>query len=328
MNAPTPRLPALPHLSFVWFVPVMGWTGLALAWLAAATHWGDTARHLSTAAAALAFAWLVFMLLAQGVRHRRHVSALPGDARHPVRQHAFAAAPISGLLLLAWATSAWQWQGPLPQALFLVASIWQWLTTAWILSRWLKPGPAGENPWAPVTPMLIVPIVGNVIAPLAGLPLGFTAWSWAQLGVGLVMWPVVIALLMVRVTLVGGVPPPLQPTWFIQMAPSSVLGIVALLAHAPTSVAWICWGFACFVFTWLVSQWKTIARLPFGMPHWGMSFPVMAFTSLTWRLANTTEGAWLLPLAMVMLVGGSALLLWLTVHTFDKRHLLLSPERG
>ena len=317
----------LANLSVVWFVPVMGWTGLALAWRAAGLHW-PWAHSVSLLAACVSAAWYVFMLGAQALRWLRYPQAVRGDAQHPVKQNAFAAIPISLALLLAWAPQALS----LPRAVlvpaFGVASVGLWLTTLWILSRWLRPGPSGEQPWAPLNPMLIVPIVGNVIIPLAGLPLGLHAWSWAQMSIGLFLWPLVVGLLFTRVTLSGGLPPPLQPTWFIQIAPPSVLGAVALTAQAPDVWAWLCWGFAFFVLTWLLTQWRNLKALPFNLPHWGMSFPTLAFTALTWRLTLTPDGGWLLPLAMVLLALGTALLLWLSAMSWLNRGRLLSPERA
>lgn len=318
--------PRLAHLSVVWFVPVMGWSGVALAWWAASLQW-PWAKGVSMLAAGLAACWYGFMLGAQALRFKRHRLAWLADSHHPVKRNAFAAAPIALVLLLSWSIPAL----PLPRdvlvGVFMLASVWQWLTTIFVLRVWLKPGPAGEHPWAPVNPMLIVPVVGNVLMPLAGLPLGLSAWSWAHLSIGLFFWPVVTALLLVRTTVAGGVPGPLQPTWFIQMAPPSLLGAVVLTAQGPEVLAWLCWGLAFFVLTLMASLWRSIAALPFGVPHWGMSFPVMAFTALTWRLTLTPDGGWLLPLAMGLLILGTGLLIWLTVMSWQKNALLLSAER-
>ena len=327
MPSSTASASQLAHLSVVWFVPVMGWAGLALAWRAAGLHW-PWAHTVSTVAASVAAAWLGFMLLAQALRLLRHPQAMAADAAHPVRRNAFAAAPISLALLLAWTESALALPREGLVVGFVIASVWQWLTTLWILSRWLKPGPASEQPWALINPMLIIPVVGNVIMPLVGLPLGLNAWSWAHLSIGLFLWPVVVSLLLVRVTLAGGLPPPLQPTWFIQLAPPSVLGALALSSQAPSIWVWLCWGFALFVLTWVLTTWQSLKALPFGMPHWGMSFPSMAFTALTLRLTQTPEGGWLLPLAMLLLALGTALLLWLTAMSWRQRAALLRPEQA
>ena len=325
-SRPSPSDSRLAHLSVVWFVPVMGWSGVALAWWAASLQW-PWAQSVSTAAAILAASWYVFMLGAQTLRFVRHRSAWLADSRHPVKRNAFAAAPISLILLLSWSIHALALPRDVLVSLFMFASAWQWLTTVFVLRLWLRPGPAGEQPWATINPMLIIPVVGNVLMPLAGLPLGMVAWSWVHLSIGLFFWPVVVALLLARTTLAGGVPSPLQPTWFIQMAPPSLLGAVALLAHGPEVLAWMCWGVAFFVLTLMVSQWRTIATLPFGVPHWGMSFPIMAFTALTWRLTMTPDGGWLLPLAMLLLILGTVLLIWLTLMSWQKKAHLLSAER-
>ena len=230
--------------------------------------------------------------------------------------------------MLSWSIPALPLPRDLLVGVFLLASVWQWLTTLFVLHHWIKPGPAAEHPWAVVNPMLIIPVVGNVLMPLAGLPLGLTAWSWVHLSIGLFFWPVVVAMILVRTTVAGGLPGPLQPTWFIQLAPPSVLGAVTLMAQGPQMVAWLCWGIACFMLTLALTQWRVIAALPFGMPHWGMSFPIMAFTALTWRLTLTPDGGWLWPFASVLIVLGTAGVLWLTAMSWRHRGHLLSAERA
>jgi tellurite resistance protein len=137
-----------------------------------------------------------------------------------------------------------------------------------------------------VTPALFIPIVGNVLTPLAGVPLGHGDWSAAQFGIGLLFWPVVLVLIVVRTAVQGLWPDRLKPTLFIVIAPPAVVGLSVLQLGAPPMLAWMCWGMALFSFLWVGTQARAIAALPFGLPHWGMSFPLAAFAALTLRLAQ------------------------------------------
>ena len=47
-----------------------------------------------------------------------------------------------------------------------LAQLW---VTAWVLGRWWKGNGAGGLVWASATPALFIPIVGNVLVPLAGV---------------------------------------------------------------------------------------------------------------------------------------------------------------
>jgi tellurite resistance protein len=64
------------------------------------------------------------------------------------------------------------------------------------------------------------------------------------------------------------------------------------------------------------------------MAHWGMSFPLAAFTALTLRLAQTPDGRWLQMPATLMLAITSLVILGLTLGTWrGLRHGgLLAPE--
>ena len=58
-----------------------------------------------------------------------------------------------------------------------------------------------------------------VLAPLAGIALGYGAWAAAQFGLGLLFWPVVMVLVFVRFGQAGMLPERLLPTLFIFVAP-------------------------------------------------------------------------------------------------------------
>jgi len=137
-----------------------------------------------------------------------------------------------------------------------------------------------------VTPALLIPIVGNVLVPLAGVPLGHTEWAAAQFGIGLMFWPLVMALLLVRIAVHGTWPERLRPTAFIVIAPPSVVGLSLLQLGASPLLGWMCWGMALACLLWAGALAKQIAGMPFGMTHWAVSFPLAAFTALTLRLAT------------------------------------------
>jgi tellurite resistance protein len=266
-----------------WYAIVMGLSGLALAWHRAAPLMGDAAG-----AAALAIglaAGLVFVVLAVAtlVRARRYPEAWAEDRKHPVRHTFIATLPIS-LLLLSTVAVALGLRGPAVDLLWWAGSLSQLLVTAWVLGRWWKGNQDGGLQWASATPALFIPIVGNVLVPLAGVPLGYSEWAAAQFGVGLLFWPVITLLLLVRIALQGMWAERLLPATFIFIAPPAVVGLSALQFGAPPIVGWALWGMALFSFMWVGTLARRIAKLPFGLPHWGMSFPLAALSALTLRM--------------------------------------------
>jgi tellurite resistance protein len=189
------------------------------------------------------------------------------------------------LILLATCAVAAGLRGPLVEALWWVGSLTQLFVTVWVLSRWWRGNQSGGLQWASVTPALYIPIVGNVLVPLAGVPLGQPEWAAAQFGIGLLFWPAVTALLVVRIAVQGMWPERLLPASFIFIAPPAAVGLSSLQFGAPVLVGWGLWGMAVFSLLWLAPLTRQIANQPFGLAHWGMSFPLAAFAALTLRLA-------------------------------------------
>jgi tellurite resistance protein len=177
-----------------------------------------------------------------------------------------------------------------------------------------------------VTPVLFIPIVGNVLAPLAGVPLGHAEWAAAQFGIGLMFWPVVMVMLPVRIAVYGLWPERLRPTVFIVLAPPTVVGLSALQLGAPAVLGWLCWGMALFTFLWVGTQARKIAAMPFSITHWALSFPLAAFSALTLRLA--TPGSPLAVLGPALLAASSLVVLVLLLGTWRglRDGTLLAPE--
>jgi tellurite resistance protein len=246
---------------------------------------GELAGAVSLLVGLLAAAVFGVLAVATVIRGRRYPEAWAEDRRHPVRHTFIAAMPIGVLLLATVGVAIAGPQSPLWLALWWVGALAQLFVTWWVLARWWRPTAQGGLQWAGVTPALFIPIVGNVLVPLAGVPLGQAEWSAAQFGLGLLFWPLVTVMVLVRIAVQGLWPERLLPTAFIFVAPPAVVGLGVLQLGAPPLLAWMLWGMAIFTLSWVGALLPRIARLPFGLPHWAMSFPLAAMAALTLRLA-------------------------------------------
>ena len=315
----------LKHLLPGWYATVMGLCGLSLAWHRATPLMGPWAHRVAWLAGRLAAAVFAVLAVATLLRGWRHPQAWAEDPRHPVRHTFIAALPVAILLL---ATVALALGAPTTSVApgWWVGSLAQLGVTVWVLARWFKPPKAGGLQWASATPALFIPIVGNVVAPLAGVPLGHAEWSAAQFGIGVLFWPVVLVLIVVRLALQGPWPARMMPATFIIVAPPAVIGLSALQLGAPVLLAWMAWGVALFCLLWAATLLVQIAQLPFGLPHWGMSFPLAALTALTLRLAE--PGTPMAALGLALLAATSLVVLALMVGTWHglRDGSLLAPE--
>lgn len=316
-----------------WFSLVMGVAGLALAWQAAAPALGVMATGGALVLAALALALFLGLSAASLWRWQCHPEALVEDLKHPVR-HAFVAAVPVSLLLLATTAQSLGLQGAAVQSLWWTGSGLQVWATLWVLSRWLSPQAQASSSaqagalWPGVTPVLFIPVVGNVVAPLAGVGLGHSVWSAAQFGIGVCFWPVVLVLALTRRLAHSPLPERLLPTWAIAVAPPSVVGLGLLAFQAPTLVGQACWGVALFTLLWVGAQGKRMVIQPFGVAFWALSFPLAAFTALTLKLAVLQASAAQQTLGLLLLAITSLVVVGLSLATVRglRDGTLLAPE--
>ena len=299
--SPSSSRPGLIHLQMVWFSMVMGLSGLALAWLRAQALMGSTAKLAAAAIGVMAALVWAILVVATLVRARRYGNAVRADLAHPVR-HAFVAAAVVGALLLcAWGVQVWGPSAGL-DAMWRLATAAQLAVTLWVLGRWLHEHQEGTPPmWASITPVLLIPVVGNVVVPLAGWPLGHHAWSLIQLGIGVVFWPLVVVMVLIRRAAHSALPPRLLMSWFITAAPPSVIGAVSVIMDAPVALSLGLWGMAMFSLLWAAQVVGRAMRSEFHMGFWAVSFPLAAFTSLTLMLGERGVADWMNPAALALL---------------------------
>jgi tellurite resistance protein len=140
-----------------------------------------------------------------------------------------------------------------------------------------------------LNPAWFIPAVGNVIVPVAGVPLGYTELSWFFFGTGIVLWVVLLTLVMYRVFFHDPVEARLLPSLFILIAPPAV-GFIALmrLQGELDAGARVLYGFGLFMAFLMLSQATRFVRLRFGLPAWAYSFPLAAITIATLLMFETT----------------------------------------
>jgi tellurite resistance protein len=321
----SPQTSPLKYLGTGWFSAIMGWAGLALAWLRAAPLMGEMASALALVAGAVATLGFIMLAGASAVRLQRYPQAARDDLAHPVRYGLIAPFPAALILLATLAVTVGGAQ-PWAEALWWAGCAMQVVVTLWVMSRVWAGNQAGGLQWPGVTPLLIVPAVGNVLAPLAGTALGHVDWAAAQFGIGLLLWPIVTVLLLVRVAHAGLWPERLMATSFVLVAPPAVIGLSLLQLGAPPLLSWVCWGIAMFTLLWVGRLMRRIASSPFGLAHWNMSFPLAALTGLTLALAR--PGSLLQVLGPALLAVTSLVILALSLATWRglRDGTLLAPE--
>lgn len=265
----------LEHFPIAIFSIVMGMAGLALAWQKAHAVLGIPpviGAGLRGAVSALFIILLVFY----GLKALRYPQAVTTEMRHPVRINFFPTVSISLLLLAtAYLESApeaafWLWGvGTLLHLGFTLAIFGSWIHHTHYDIKHANPA------W-------FIPVVGNIIIPVAGVRLASPELSWFFFSIGLVFWVVLVTIVLYRLFFHEPLPARLTPTLFILLAPPSV-GFIAYLGLTGEldAFARILYYTALFLALLLASNAVRFLRLPFFISAWAYSFPLAALTLAT-----------------------------------------------
>ena len=299
----TPHQPAhgrLEHFSIAFFAIVMGLAGLTIA-VEKAQHlwgWGTTPGLVLLAVTTLAYVGISLVYLIKFVRHPKDVIA---EFNHPIRMSFFPATSI-GMILIAIACLE-----TLPVAalyLWAIGTAVQLLFTLIILSNWVH---HEKFQIQHSNPAWFIPIVGTILVPVAGVPLGFMEISWFFFSVGLLFWIVLLTILMNRFFFHPMMPGKLLPTLFILIAPPAVAFISWIKLHNGVldDAGRIFYYIALFTTLLMFAQMKYFVKVKFALPWWAYSFPMAAITIASMIMLEKVGGlffAWLTPLLLTLLL--------------------------
>ncbi|WP_291378764.1 hypothetical protein, partial [Demequina sp.] len=215
----TGQLRSVAHLPVGSFSIAMGVGGLATGFNRASDVWAAFPSHVGAALAWLTVALLFALLLAYGVKATRHWSSVRAEWRHPVKVAFTATIPIA-ILIAAVAL--------LPHARGVSSVLWwagavaMFLVTIWVVRTWSTDA---QIQHVHVHPAWFIPVVGNVVVPLAGVTHAPVEVSWYFYGVGIVYWLGIMPIVLTRLFVLGTIPQRLAPTLAIMVAPPAVAAL-------------------------------------------------------------------------------------------------------
>jgi len=261
------------HIS--WFAVIMGLGGLSIAWGRAEELLGLGFR---ISPILLVVTTLLFLLIAgiYGLKALKYREAVVKEWNHPVKI-SFVPTFSIGLILLA---IAW-----MPTSMAYSKLLWSAGTlihlglTLYILTQWIH---QEKFQIAHLNPAWFIPVVGNILVPIAGVAHAPLEISWFFFSLGLLFWPILLAIIFYRIIFHGSLPERLMPTLFILIAPPAVAFLAYVrLTGGVDAFAQILYNSALFFTLLLLVQIKWFARLKFFLSWWAYSFPLAAITIAT-----------------------------------------------
>lgn len=177
-----------------------------------------------------------------------------------------------------------------------------------VIARLVRDGRANLQ----FSPVLFLPFCGFVVAPIAGAQLGYDALSHYIFWAVLPPFAIIMALSLPPF-LKNATPPPARPAAMIFLAPTAVAAVDAFALNMPGVFDGF---FVLAVLIAMVLALKTRWLTEGGWtPQWGaFTFPLAAFANAGILAAGVYGGSakWA---AWAVLVGASAVVLWLFVKT-------------
>lgn len=292
------------------FSSVMGVSGVAIVLRTVETMYGLQTIY-STIALVLASLLFVVNGLILLYRFFRHFEDVREDFNHPVKMNFFGAISISLLLL---ARLFYDIAPTLSLIIWLSGAILQVALTLAVLSKviWTHSFRIEQ-----FNPAWFIPIVGNIVAPIAGVYHVHEVVNWIFFSIGILYSIIYYTLFTNRIFFHSPLPAKLQPTFFILIAPPGI-GFVSYVQLTGTvdAFAYILYGVAFYLGLLLLFQLKRFFSIPFFVSWWAYLFPSAAVTSATLHLYMATGWFVLQFISSVQVIGLIVLILYLLWKTF------------
>lgn len=262
----------LKYFPIAFFSVIMGLAGLTIAWKKAEVvfnyHWAVS--HLVQPVTVAVFIVLGVFYLTKVVRYPEEVLK---ELNHPVKLNFFPTVSI-GLILLSIvmlenypSLSRWLWMIGVTIHLGLTL----YVMTAWIHHTKFEV--------THINPAWFMPVVGNILVPIAGVKLYSPEVSWFFFSTGIVFWLVLFTIVMYRLFFHAPLPERFTPTLFILIAPPAV-GFIAYFSLSGTidAFARVLYYCALLLTLLLASNVLRFLRTRFFLSAWAYSFPLAAIT--------------------------------------------------
>lgn len=253
------------------FASTMGMAGLSIAFLRYSLLFSPS-HTIGVGLLGLAYVMFVSISVAYSLKFLQHREEVITEFNHPIKANFFSAIAIS-LLLIAAATT--EFQPAAARTLWILGSLLQLLLTIIIISRWIT----RSYEIAHSNPTWFIPVVGNIIVPIAGVEFADKEILWFFFSIGLFFWLSLFTIVFYRIIFHPQLAQKFIPTLFILIAPPAVgftsyLKLTGSLDVAARILLYI----ALFFVLLLLAMVRHFSQLTFTVSWWAYTFPLCAVT--------------------------------------------------
>lgn len=228
---------------------------------------------------------LVFLavLLTYVVKFIVYRVEVKNEFKHPIRINFFAAISISILLLSAIYRKDFE---VLSLLMFFIGMFLHLFFTFYTLSYWITNNLEIQHS----NPAWFIPIVGNLIVPVAGVGLIDNEYLMFFYAIGIFFWIIMLSIILNRIIFHKQFAPKFMPTLFILIAPPSV-GLISYykMLHTLDTFALILFNLGLFFTLLLFFMYKNFIKIKFFISWWAFTFPLATIALASMLMYEVTH---------------------------------------
>ena len=278
-SIPSDRLQFFPIMMFA---IVMGLAGLTLVFkkVSEALYLPSVIYTIMMIGTTIIFFIITFMYLKKIMKHKEEVKK---EFSHPIRINFFAASSISILILsMVYKNTI----DPIAQIFFIIGAIFHIFFTFYTIKFWINNNLEMQHS----NPAWFIPIVGNLIVPIAGKGFVDDSILYFYFSIGIFFWIILFSIILNRIIFHNQFAPKFMPTLFILIAPPAI-GFISYikLTGSLDFFAQILFNLGLFFTILVFVMYKNFINIKFFISWWAFTFPMAAVTLATVLMYDLTQ---------------------------------------
>ncbi|MCT7568545.1 SLAC1 anion channel family protein [Aliarcobacter butzleri] len=276
---PSNRLQFFPIMMFA---VIMGLSGLTLVYERMTSVFFfpiSVAMAILVVTISLFFLVLFFYIL-KIIRFKEEVKK---EFSHPIRINFFAAFSISMLIL---SIDFRVFSIEISEIFFIVGALFHIFFTYYTIKFWINNNLEIQHS----NPAWFIPIVGNLIVPIAGVGIVDNTILYFYFSIGIFFWIILFAIILNRIIFHNQFAPKFMPTLFILIAPPAI-GFISYikLTGSLDFFAQILFNLGIFFTILVFVMYKNFVKIKFFISWWAFTFPMAAVTLSTVLMYELTK---------------------------------------
>ena len=227
----------------------------------------------------LFFLVLIFYIL-KLIKYKDEVKK---EFSHPIRVNFFAAFSISMLIL---SIDYRHYYTNVSELFFIFGAIFHIFFTYYTIRFWINNNLEMQHS----NPAWFIPIVGNLIVPIAGKGFVDDSILYFYFLIGIFFWIILFSIILNRIIFHNQFAPKFMPTLFILIAPPSI-GFISYikLTGSLDFFAQILFNLGLFFTILVFVMYKNFVKIKFFISWWAFTFPMAAVTLSTILMYELTQ---------------------------------------